>query len=499
MAGGMHLGASMQMRPDLKQVLAQRMYQSMKILQLTNLELQTQLEQEMQQNPMLELRDGSEEEAPGEDSQAIENDDEPLVDSDDPEEFARLDDFIAEWSRMTDEERSPGSDRLAEQSDRKHEAIQNTPGRLITLYEHLVGQLADLQLDDRQTQLVCYLMECLDKDGWLGYRDSEDRFVPYSLSELVAKAPIATTEEELENLLGYVQQLDPPGVGARDLKECLLLQFTLETPQRDLVRQLILYHLEDIYNNRLPAIQRRTQASLAEIHQAIEVLRQLNPRPGREFGHNQTQYATPDVIIEIAPDGDLIVQIVEDWIPNVVISRHYREMLKSKSSDKLTRDYLRKNLQQATWLLEAVEQRRNTLERVTRAIIEHQREFLEHGPDYIKPLKMQQIADQLNIHAATVSRAVDEKWVQTPGGMFPLRRFFGGGRENKQTGEEVAWEVLKRRLLELINNEDKANPLSDEELVERFKAEGHVVARRTITKYRKLLNIPSSRERKIWT
>jgi RNA polymerase sigma-54 factor len=500
MAGGMHLGASMQMRTDLKQVMAQRMYQSMKILQMTTLDLQAQLEQELQENPMLELKDPADPDAePPEPEDQDPGAGELIIRKDGKDDFARLDAFTEELSRYSDEDRAPLSERLSEQSDRKHEAMQNTPGRLLTLYDHLVSQLGEFNLDERQTQLLLYLLTHLDQDGWLGYRDGDNRFVPYSLDELAAAAPVPVTPDELDELLGYIQELDPPGVGARDLKECLLLQLSLlQNPHRDLVRQLILYHLDDIHNNRLPAIQRRTQASLAEIHQAIEVLQQLNPRPGRDFSHAPRQYVTPDVIVDIDPEGKLIVQLVEDWIPNVGLSNDYRQMLKSRSTDKSARDYLRKNLQKATWLLEAIEQRRHTLERVTRAIIEHQREFLEHGPDHIKPLKMQQIAEQLNIHAGTVSRAVDEKWVQTPRGLFPLRRFFCGGRENKQTGEEVAWEVLKRRLLELINQEDKTNPLSDEELVERFKAEGHEVARRTITKYRKMLGIPSSRERKVW-
>jgi RNA polymerase sigma-54 factor len=149
-------------------------------------------------------------------------------------------------------------------------------------------------------------------------------------------------------------------------------------------------------------------------------------------------------------------------------------------------------------LQEAIEQRRNTLEKVTRAIIERQRAFLEKGPEYIEPLKMQQIADQVGVHVTTVSRAVDDKWVQTPRGVFPLKRFFGGGTLT-ESGEEVAWETIKRKLLEVINREDKSNPLSDEELVECLQKEGYPVARRTVTKYRKMLNIPSSRERKEWS
>jgi RNA polymerase sigma-54 factor len=172
------------------------------------------------------------------------------------------------------------------------------------------------------------------------------------------------------------------------------------------------------------------------------------------------------------------------------------ELYKDKGSDPKMREWLKRKIQSAQWLQESIEQRRNTLEKVTRAIIEHQKMFLEKGPEYIQPLKMQQIADQVGVHVTTVSRAVDDKWVQTPRGIFPLKRFFGGGK--KVGDEEIAWEVMKQKLLEIIDHEDKSNPLSDEELVERMNEAGYPVKRRTITKYRQLANIPSSRERKDW-
>ena len=190
---------------------------------------------------------------------------------------------------------------------------------------------------------------------------------------------------------------------------------------------------------------------------------------------------------------------MDDWVPPIRVSRRYLELYKSKGLDEAAREKLRKSLQSAQWLVSAVEQRRNTLLKVTRAIINHQRAFLDSGPEHIQPLKMQQIADQVKVHVTTVSRAVDDKWVQTPRGVFPLKRFFGGGKKNEQTHEDVAYEVMKQKLMELIGNEDKASPLSDEELVTRLNDAGYPVARRTVTKYRKMLKIPSSRQRKDWS
>jgi RNA polymerase sigma-54 factor len=285
-------------------------------------------------------------------------------------------------------------------------------------------------------------------------------------------------------------------VAARDLKECLLLQVTADTPHRDLVRLLITEHLEDIPHNRLPALERATGYDMATIQEAIEVIKHLNPRPGAAFTAENIPYVVPDIAVERNEDGSYSVKLLDDWLPSVYISKRYIELYKDKGSDPKMREYLKRRIQSAQWLQEAIEQRRSTLEKVTRAIIEHQRAFLERGPEHIQPLKMQQIADKVGVHVTTVSRAVDDKWVQTPRGIFPLKRFFGGGAT--VDGVEIAWEVMKQKLLEIIDQEDKSNPLSDEELVERMNTAGYPVKRRTITKYRQMASIPSSRERKDW-
>ncbi len=282
------------------------------------------------------------------------------------------------------------------------------------------------------------------------------------------------------------------------MSECLLLQLTPETLHRDVLRVLILNHLEDIQHNRLPVIQRRTGFDLTVIKTAIEALRHLNPKPGARFSAENIPYVVPDIIVDRAETGEYTVRLVDDWVPNIYISRRYLELYRDKNTSPKDKEYFKRKIQAAQWLLESIEQRRGTLEKVTRAIIQHQRCFLDKGPEFIEPLKMQQIADQVGVHVTTVSRAVDDKWVQTPRGIFPLKRFFGGGTHTA-TGEEVAWETIKQKLLEIIEKEDKAAPLSDEDLVNKLHDTGYPLARRTVTKYRKMLNIPSSRQRKDWT
>jgi RNA polymerase sigma-54 factor len=208
-------------------------------------------------------------------------------------------------------------------------------------------------------------------------------------------------------------------------------------------------------------------------------------------------YVVPDIAVERGENNEYEIRLLDDWTPNIFISRRCIELYREKGADPKTKEYLKRKIQAAQWLMESIEQRRNTLEKVTRAIIKHQRAFLDKGPEHIEPLKMQQIADQVGVHVTTVSRAVDDKWVQTPRGIFPLKRFFGGGTQTV-SGEEVAWETIKQKLMEIIDKEDKSNPLSDEDLVNKLSEAGYPVARRTVTKYRKMASIPSSRQRKDW-
>ena len=189
-----------------------------------------------------------------------------------------------------------------------------------------------------------------------------------------------------------VQKLDPPGVGARNLRECLLLQVTPETPHRDMLRTLIQNHLEDIHHNRLPQIQRRTGFDLNTIKEAIEALKHLNPRPGAQFTSDNIPYVVPDILVERNESGDYTVRLLDDWLPNIYISQRYIDLYKEKEDDPRTKEYLKRKIQAATWLQESIEQRRSTLEKVTKAIIQHQRAFLDKGPEHIEPLKMQQIA-----------------------------------------------------------------------------------------------------------
>jgi RNA polymerase sigma-54 factor len=495
--------------------LAPRMIQSMEILQLPIMALQERIQQELQENPVLELKDAGDE--PSADGDGLELDTPAVEDSRDPGDaeliiddsgnndldFDRLEAMSKDWGDVLNEEHRPSRGGMDEEGDKKHDAMQNMASRPQSLQDYLTDQLSFLELNPEQAQLVRYVITHIDDNGFLSVPDETDaegrRRRHPTMEELAVGFAPDTPAAHVEDALHVVQKLDPPGVGARDLRECLLLQLTPETPHVKVLRELISRHLENVAHNRLPAIQKDTGFDLPSIKEAIEVLRHLHTRPGAQFTADNIPYVVPDILVERTEEGEYTVRLLDDWLPSIYISRRYIDLYREKGADPKTKEYLKRKIQSAQWLQESIEQRRNTLEKVTKAIIKHQLAFLEKGPEHIEPLKMQQIADQVGVHVTTVSRAVDDKWVQTPRGIFPLKRFFGGGTHNTTTGEEVAWETIKQKLLEIIDQENKSNPLSDEDLVAKLNEAGYPVKRRTVTKYRKMANIPSSRQRKDWT
>jgi len=481
-------------------LLAPRMIQSMEILQLPIMALQERIQQELQENPVLELKEVSNDETTvdGEAATSPETEtEEPasqetelVIDEtgDNELDFERFEAMSRDLEDRYSEEHRPSRGGLDEEGDKKHDAMQNMPSRPQSLQDYLNEQLSFLDATADQLRLIRFLITHIDEKG----------FLTVSTEDIARNYDQPATLLHVEEALRAVQKLEPAGVGARDLKECLLLQLTPEMPYREAMRVLILNHLDDLEHNRLPIIQRRTGFDLATINKAREALKHLSLRPGARFTTDNIPYVVPDIAVERREDGEYEVRLLDDWTPSIYISRRYLEMYRDKGAGPEAKEFLKRKIQAAQWLMESIEQRRNTLEKVTRAIIQHQRSFLDKGPEYIEPLKMQQIADLVGVHVTTVSRAVDDKWVQTPRGIFSLKRFFGGGTQTT-TGEEVAWETIKQKLLEIIEKEDKSNPLSDEELVNKLNESGYPVARRTVTKYRKMLKIPSSRQRKDWS
>lgn len=509
----MHLGISHQMKLSQQMKMAPRMIQSMEILQLPIMALQERVEQELGENPVLEdlAQDGdagdgadadSSDSAPAEVEMNIDStpvDEAPaspveqqelVIDTDhnNAADFERLLEMSSDWPE-DDYNYSPriSSNQMDDEGDRKHDAMANMTARPQSLQEYLIDQFRFFTCPPEVREFAEYLIQNLDHNGRL----------PSDLPEMCEVYGQPVTPDDAQAALLLIQRLDPPGVGARNLEESLLLQIKPDAPFRDVQICLITSHLEDLYQNRLPVIQRKTGYSIDLIKAAWDELRELNPTPGSGFESNPAPNVLPDLFIEQDDNGQYVVRLEDEYTPRLRISRRYQQILANGDSDPQTKEYIKRKIESARWLIESIEQRYNTLKRVAQAIVDFQTEFLDKGPEHIVPLKMQQIADVVGVHVTTVSRAVDDKWVQTSRGIFPLKRFFGGGTTTAE-GDEVAWDIIRIKLKEIVDGEDKNDPLSDDALVDQLATHGYQLARRTVTKYRKALNIPSSRQRRAY-
>ena len=480
--------------------LAPRMIQSMEILQLPILALQERIDQELEENVVLEVEQDQEAEdrapaenndldetslTPEEDNRDISRE-EMVVDSNNSEaDFERLLEMSADWPEDNIMEGSrPSSNRMEEDGDRANDQMANILSRPQSLQDYLLDQFHYFDCSPEVKEFGEYLIQNLDKNGRL----------QGTLPEIMQVYGRFIDLQTAEAALRMIQQLDPPGVGARDLKECLLLQVNDHMPLKDVIITIISSHLEDLAQNRLPLIERKTGYSIELIKMALEEMKTLDPFPGRRFESETVQNVRPDVFVEQAKNGQWTVRLEDESTPQLRISQKYITLLQNNPDEK-TKEYIKRKIESAKWLIESIEQRNNTLKKVAQAIIDYQSDFLNQGEESIVPLKMQQIADVVGVHVTTISRAVDDKWIATPRGLFPLKRFFGGGTTDSN-GEEVAWDIIRLKLKEVIDAEDKDNPLSDDAIVEELAKRGYQLARRTVTKYRKAMRIPSSRQRK---
>ena len=494
----MRFDTSMQIRLEQRMKLAPRMIQSMEILQLPLLALEERIQQELISNPVLEIAENEDQPSPEEaapEPRAADTPESRVAEEERPltvdekggaEEFDRLEKMSDEWDDFSHEEYVPKSASSGGQRDAKLDAMANTPANGQDLHETLLEQFAFFTTDATIRELGDTIIRNIDGNGYLR-APLED-----ILHDVRAPATLAQAEEALH----LVQRLDPPGIAARDLRECLLLQLSRRGSRDEVVHKVITDHLHDIENNRYPQVAKALGVDIEDLKAAVDEISRLNPKPGASITRDRVPYIIPDVEIvydEKADDYQIIIR--DERTPHLMISRLYRKMLHNRQLDSKTREFVTRNVRSARWLIEAIEQRRSTLSRVVRSIIKFQRPFLDQGPEHLQPLKMQQVADDVGLHVGTISRAVDGKYAETSWGIFALRGFFTGGTENA-SGEVVAWDNVRTRLKQMVDQEDKSSPLSDEDIMARFQAEGITLARRTVAKYRKVLDIPSSRKRK---
>jgi len=475
--------------------LAPRIIQAMEILQLPMMALQERIDAEMESNPVLELRSPeTEEQAPAEEREDVQERGEHQMvvdeDSDNSEDFNRLAEFEAEYGPESVLGEAVPYFRVRDDGggDRKLEAMANAPAPSESLNEYLLGQWAFVEADEPVKNAGLLIINYIDDDGYLRM----------PLEELAVLAPGSVTPETLREALRLVQTLEPIGVGARDLKECLGLQLAADAAAGkdvSLEMELVERFLRDIEMNHLPQIAKRTGRTLEQIKTGIENLSRLDPRPGSLIGQRTAPVIRPDVVVEVEQDGGVIVTMSDGNTPRLRISRGYRRLIRDRKTDKQAKQFIQNSIRSAQWLIGAIRQRRETIRRVAEEVFKVQRDFLESGRESLKPLPMADVADKLGVHVATISRAVAGKHVQTPRGIYPLRMFFSGGTTTAD-GRDVAWDAVRVKLKELIDAEDKSAPLDDGRLAAELKAHGIDIARRTVAKYRNLLNIPPGRKRR---
>jgi RNA polymerase sigma-54 factor len=514
--------AKLQNRMGQEMRLAPRMIQSMEILQLPMMALEERIEQELESNVALErVEPGTDAEDQLPESRRDELQDErlderldqlPLVVQQDgsarPEDFARLSDletrFEDAFDRDSTWQRPPG--RLEGERDRKLEAMANAPARGESLIEQLQHQWS---FSDQEPEIAAagrLLIDYIDDDGRLGadFDTILAQVAERGQGDLPDGSPL--DRELLERALLAVQRtLEPRGLAGRDVRECLRIQVEarLEEAESEEERRgwgdvliLIERHFGDLLQNRVPRIERESGMSLDRFDAARVRMARLRLWPGRDVVDESVPPIMPDVIVEFDEERQrYAARLSEGRLPSLRVSPRYERMAKDRAVEKSARDFLAASVRSASWLIDSIAQRRSTLLRVVEAVIERQRDWFEHGAMHLRPLPMIDVADQLGIHVGTVSRAVADKWMQTPKGLVPLRRFFSGGTETRD-GQDVSWDAVKAQVKEIVEREDPACPLSDQAIAGRLLEKGVTLARRTVVKYREQLGIPPARRRK---
>ncbi|HXG61926.1 MAG TPA: hypothetical protein VNO22_11155 [Planctomycetota bacterium] len=574
----MKMEVHLQQRLEQRMHLSQQMLQNLELLQLPIMDLRDLILQELEENPALEEKQDVEEpEAAPEPAQTAEEDAQG-------EMLEAVEEQLLESERMTRRSDS------AEDAERRIEMLQNLCQESTSLREHLLHQLALLELGPEERAFCEHVIQNIDDNGYLAAAAPD---MIASLPEELKKEPPEILARKLEHAVSIVQQMEPRGVGARSVKECLLLQLDVADPRYPLLRKLIENHFEDVGANRLPRIVKAFSSDpevlaelgyppepdphlvLEDVKSLVSEIARLNPKPGAGFSSDKVPKVFPEVVIKQV-DGKYEIMLEDGWLPPISLNKSYEEMLRDRklspeererlsrmaSEDRFSpqertlladlararrltpadraraaefarhgklsederrlfeelsrepaiskeeREFLKRKMDAGRKLISAIEQRRGTIYRITSEILKHQKEFFEKGIEFLKPLKMQEVADALGIHLSTVSRAISEKWVQTPRGIFPLKFFFASAAPRSEPArpappgaeppaDEQTRLALMEKIREIVDAEDKKNPLSDLEIVRKLKEQhGVTAARRTIAKYREEMGIPSSRLRK---
>ncbi len=465
-------------------VITPQLQQAIRLLQLTRLELVDLISQEMKENPLLEETEEGRESAEGETTatgqEEAEAPPEPEVTPEVKGTGEGVDEF--DWeSYLENSNLTPFQKSSPDGEERP--SFENFLTKRTTLTDHLRWQLQLSHFTDEEHEAGTWIIGNLDEDGYL----------KISLEEICSETNLPM--EAVERVLRRIQQFDPVGVASRDLKECLLIQLEQMNPRDAIAEKIVSEHLSLLKNRNYPAIAKRLGMSLDRVNRAASLISRLDPKPGKAFGGEVIQEIIPDVYV-YKVEGDYVINLNDDGIPRLKINSLYRNILDgSRLTPEGDRKYIQEKLRSALWLIRSIHQRQRTIYKVATSIVKFQREFLDKGIQYLKPLVLRDVAEDIQMHESTISRVTHNKYVHTPQGIYELKFFFNAGITSTQ-GEAMASESVKNLVREIIAKEDPRKPYSDEKLVQILQGMNIHIARRTVSKYREMMRILSSNERR---
>ena len=463
----MEMKMGMHTKMQQRLVMTPRLQQALKLLQMPTLELQQVLKQEILQNPLLE-----------EEEELKEMEEKEKEDENEEEEED------TDWEDVFETAFGMGGTGNEEREE-KEEMLERVPVARQSFSDHLLSQLRLATDDDFTLEVGEYLIGNLDESGYL----------PIELSDIARTFEIE--EDRVQKVLELIQTFDPAGVGARNLQECLLLQLERKELADTRAAEILRDYFEEFKQKRYNNISKKMKISLQEVQAQSEIIGRLDPKPGLNVTADNPKYVIPDLIVDRVGDK-YVISLNEKNVPRLRISKAYRDELRNNPNiTEKTKDFIKDKLKNAKWLIQTIEQRRRTMIKVMESIVEKQREFFEKGVIALKPLTLQQVASEIDMHESTVSRVTTNKYVQTPRGVYELKFFFSA-KLNTRSGSEVSSRSAKVRIKEIIEKENSKKPLSDQKIANILKEEGLVIARRTVAKYREQLGILPARHRKVF-
>ena len=458
----MRLGQQINLLQTQKLIMTPELRQAINILQLNTLELRNLIQEQLVENPLLETY--------GEDQ---DNQEVSLEKEQEKEEFdIDLQEYFSDRSD------------LGYQSEPKETIpFENFITKSTSMEEYLEEQIKYFNLSDEDFALAQLIIGNLDERGYCNFITAE-----------IAQQ-LEISEQKVEEIIGLIQRLEPPGIGARNLQECLIIQLRKKGLLTPILHEIITNYLDDLGQGRYVKVATNLEKTVREIQQLVDLLKTLNPKPGASFGSNQeVKFIVPDIIVKKI-DEEYIILVNDISIPRLTINALYKGIMSNEKADKITKTFVERKFHGALWLIKSIEQRRLTLYRIASALVSLQRDFLDKGDKYLAPLSLKDVALEIGVHESTVSRAIANKYIQTPRGLFEMKYFFSTGLQTK-SGDKFSAQSIKKRIEDLVATENPKKPYSDQQIANILKDKGIQIARRTVAKYREELGILAAKQRK---